>query len=254
LTDVAHEPENPDAPRARAAFRTTRWSVVAAAGGKDSGAARQALAVLCESYWYPVYVFVRSTGHAAPEAEDLTQGFFARLLEKRDLRSADPARGRFRFFLLGSVRHFVANAEARERAVKRGGGRAPLSIDFHDADRRYRMDVVDPTNPEKLFLRNWAVALVARATERLAEEYGARGKRSVFERLRPMLAGESPAGSRRELAERLGTTENALNVAVHRLRREFRRALRDEVAETLSDPAEAENELRTLMAALSEPL
>ena len=148
----------------------------------------------------------------------------------------------------------MANEQARERAVKRGGGRVPLSIDFQDADRRFRLEIVDRADPEKLFLRNWAVALVARATERLAEEYGARGKRSVFERLRPLLAGDSPPGTRRELAEQLDTTENALNVAVHRLRREFRRALREEVAETLTDPAEAETELRSLMEALSEPL
>ncbi len=233
-----------------ARFRTTHWSVVHAAGGLDSAEARGALATLCNAYWYPVYAFVRRAGNDAEYARDLTQGFFARLLEKRDLGAADPARGRFRSFLLGSVKHFLANERDRAQALKRGGGREPLSIDGDDADRRYCIELVEASTPEKIFLRNWALALVRRATDRLGEEYGAQGKRGVFERLRPTLTGEAGGSSRRELAEQLGMTENALNVAVHRLRREFRETLKDEVAQTLADPTDVEDELRAMMAVL----
>ncbi len=232
-------------------FRTTRWSVVHAAAGPNSGVAREALATLCEAYWYPVYAFVRRSGHDAEEARDLTQGFFARLLEKRDIGSADPLHGRFRGYLLGSVKHFLANEKARQRALKRGGGRAPLSIDYQDADRQYSLEPADPETPETLFLRNWALALVRRATDRLGEEYGTQGKRIVFERLRPMLTGETDVASRKQIAESLGMTENALNVAVHRLRRRFRHRLKDEVAETLADPGETEDELHALLAMVS---
>jgi len=232
-------------------FHTTRWSVVHAAAGPNSGAAHEALATLCESYWYPVYAFVRRSGHDADDALDLTQGFFARLLEKRPFGKADPALGRFRGYMLGSVKHFMAHERAHANALKRGGGRAPLSIDRADADRRYNLEPADPDTPEDLFLRNWALALIRRATERLGEEYGAQGKRVVFERLRPMLTGEIDTGSRKSIAESLDMTENALNVAAHRLRQRFRHSLKDEVADTLADPGETEEELRALLAILS---
>jgi RNA polymerase sigma-70 factor (ECF subfamily) len=236
----------------RSRFRTTRWSVVHAAAGPNSGDAREALAALCEAYWYPVYAYVRRSVDNAEDVLDLTQGFFARLLEKRPFGKADSTFGRFRGYMLGSVKHFLANERAHANALKRGGGRAPLSIDQEDADRRYRLEPVDPETPEKLFLRNWALALIRRATERLGEEYGAQGKRVVFERLRPMLTGEIDTGSRKTIADSLDMTENALNVAVHRLRRRFRHSLKDEVADTLADPGETEEELRALLAILSD--
>jgi len=236
----------------RSHFRTTRWSVIHAAAASDSGTADEAFATLCEAYWYPVYAFIRRSGQRAEDARDLTQGFFARLLEKRDIGGADPVQGKFRDYLLGSVKHFLANERARERALKRGGGRTPLSIDYRDADRQYGLEPADPETPERLFLRNWALALVRRATERLAEEYGAQGKRVVFERLRPMLTGQTEAAKRREVAESLDMTENALNVAAHRLRRRFRHRLREEIADTLADPDETENELRSMLAILTE--
>jgi len=239
-------------PDNRSRFRTTRWSVVQAAAGPRSGDAREALATLCDTYWYPVYAFVRRSGHAAEEARDLTQGFFVRLLEKRDLGSADPVRGKFRDYLLGAVKHFLANERARQQALKRGGGQKLLSIDFQDADRQYSLEPVDPETPETLFLRSWAMALVRRATERLGEEYGSQGKRVVFERLRPMLTGDTGAASRREIAESLDMTENALNVAVHRLRQRFRHQLKEEVSDTLADPGQTEDELRSLLAVLSD--
>jgi RNA polymerase sigma-70 factor (ECF subfamily) len=245
-------PPGTDDPLDRSRFRTTRWSVVHAAAGRDSELARQALASLCEAYWYPVYAFVRRSGHGAEDAGDLTQGFFTRLLDKRDIATADPARGRFRGYLLGSVKHFLANEKARERALRRGGGRASLSIDAQDADRQYSLEPADPATPEKLFLRSWALALLRRSTERLAEEYGAQGRRVVFELLRPMLTAETDAPSRKEVAAQLDMTENALNVAVHRLRRRFRQTLKDEVAETLADPGDIDNELRALLAILSD--
>jgi RNA polymerase sigma factor (sigma-70 family) len=238
--------------RSRSRFRTTRWSIVQAAAGPISGDARQALAALCETYWYPVYAFVRRSGHDAEDARDLTQGFFARLLERRDVGGADPVRGRFRDYLLGAAKHFLANERARRQALKRGGGFKLLSIDFHDADRQYGLEPADPETPEKLFLRSWAQALVRRAIERLGEEYGSQGKRVVFERLRPMITGDTGTVSRREIAESLDMTENALNVAVHRLRRRFRHRLKEEVSDTLADPGNTEVELRSLLGVLSD--
>jgi len=238
--------------RNEAAFRTTRWSVIQAAAGRDSAAAREALSTLCEAYWYPVYAFVRRSGCDPEEARDLSQGFFARLLEKRDLGSADPARGRFRGFLLGSVRHFLSNERDRERALKRGGGQRILSIDQKDAEGRYALEPIDPITPETLFLRHWALTVVDSAMKRLAEDYRTKGRSRLFERVRPMLTGSDPDVSRCELAEELGMSETALNVAIHRMRRTFRHKLKEEVAQTLADPADAEDELGQLMAALGD--
>jgi len=242
---------DPAAPDNRDRFRTTRWSVIHAAAGPNSGDAHEALATLCEAYWYPVYAYVRRSGQKAEDARDLTQGFFARLLEKRDIAGADPVHGKFRDYLLGSVKHFLSNERARERALKRGGGRVPLSIDYQDADRQYGLEPADPVTPETLFLRNWALALVGRATERLGEEYGAQGKRVVFERLRPMLTGDTEAAKRGKIAESLDMTENALNVAAHRLRRRFRHQLREEISDTIADPDDTEDELRALLSILA---
>lgn len=234
----------------RRGFRTTHWSVVHAAAGEDSAAARGALGTLCETYWYPVYAFIRRSGHDPDAARDLTQGFFARLLEKRDIAGAEPARGRFRAFLLGAVRHYVANERDRDRALRRGGGEALLSIDYQDADRRYAGEPADRDTPERLYFRSWAAALVRRATEGLRADYGARGQGELFDALRPALLSDETDLPRRDLARRLGTTEDAVNVALHRLRRRFGRRLREEAAETLADPAEAGDELRSILAML----
>jgi RNA polymerase sigma-70 factor (ECF subfamily) len=242
----------PDDERHPARFQTTRWSVIQAAAGDDSAAARDALGTLCETYWYPVYAFVRRTGSDPEEARDVTQGFFARLLEKRDIGSADPARGRFRSFLLGSVRHFLSNERDRARALKRGGGQLPLSIDQADAEGRYALEPTDPVTPETLFLRHWAMTLVEAAMQRLAEDYAGQGRRDLFERLRPSLTGADTGISRREMAAELGMSETALNVVLHRMRRRFRHKLKEEVAQTLADPADTEDELGRLMAALGD--
>jgi RNA polymerase sigma-70 factor (ECF subfamily) len=235
-----------------ARFRTTRWSVIQAAAGEDSAAARDALATLCESYWYPVYAFVRRWGGNADEARDLTQAFFARLLEKRDIGSADPARGRFRGFLLGSVRHFLSNERDRARALKRGGGQLPLSIDQTDAEGRYAIEPVETATPETLFMRQWALTVVEASMRRLADEYAAQGKKVLFDRLRPALSGAETGTPRQQLAAELGMSETALNVVLHRMRRRFRHKLKEEVAQTLADPEDTEDELGRLMAALGD--
>ena len=231
-------------------FHTTRWSLVHRAAGGDRTAAHEALGTLCESYWYPVYAFIRRSGHEPEAARDLAQGFFARLLERRDIGGAEPGRGRFRAFLLGAVRHYVANERDRERAARRGGGQPLFSIDYDDADRRYAREPVERDTPERLYFRSWAAALVRRATTSLASDYAARGQGELFEALRPALLADGTELPRRDLAERLGMSEDALNVALHRLRRRLRRKLRDEAAQTLADPAEADDELRSILALL----
>ena len=237
----------------RSSFATTRWSVVLAAAHGDPPAARAALATLCERYWYPLYAYVRRRGHPPADAEDLVQGFFARLLEKRDLGGADPARGSFRAYLLGAVRHHVANVAAAEGAWKRGGRAAVLSLDLAAAEGRYGLEPADGRTPERLFEAEWARTLLDRVLGRLAAEHAARGKQELFARLQGELAGgEEGAGDRAALARELGLSPGALKVAIHRLRRRYRELLRREVAETLADPAGAEDELRALLAALGE--
>ena len=233
-------------------FRTTRWSVVNAALADDSSATREALAVLCETYWYPLYSFLRRSGHAAHDAEDVTQGFFARLLDKRDFGGADPRRGRFRTYLLGALKHFLDNERDRARAIKRGGGQAMLSIDFADADRRFQIEAREPTSPDGAYERHWALALLGHAMERLRVEYVARGKQALFDTLRPALLGGDTPVPRDRLAAQLGMEEGALNTALHRLRKHFRAALRAEVADTVSDPADVEDELRFLRDVLAQ--
>jgi RNA polymerase sigma-70 factor (ECF subfamily) len=209
-----------------------------------------ALASLCETYWYPVYAFIRRSGLDAEGARDLTQGFFARLLDKRDLGGAEPGQGRFRSFLLGAVRHFVTNARDHDRAARRGGGQTVLSIDYRDADRRYALEPVESDTPERLYFRSWAASLVRNATERLRADYAARGQAALFDALGPALLSTDAEPPRRELARQLGMTEDAVNVALHRLRRRFRSRLREEASETLADPGEAEDELRSILALL----
>ena len=238
-------------PRLRPNFATTRWSVVLAAGGSDTGTARDALARLCESYWYPLYAFLRRGGHDVEDARDLTQGFFAHLLGKGDIRLADPARGRFRSFLLTACKNFVVNREEAERAVKRGGGRELLSLDFVDAENRFRLEAVEHDTPETLFEAAWARALLDRVMALLSRDYEARGQGALFEALQEGLAGGDGAGPHAETAAELGLTEGAVKVAAHRMRRRFRELLRAEIAETLPSPSEIEDEIRALFEALS---
>jgi len=236
-------------------FLTTRWSVVAAAGRpaaspQQAHEARSALAELCAAYWPPLYAFARRSGASPHDAADLVQGFFARLLEKGDLSAVDPARGRFRAWLVTAFRNFQSNARDRERARKRGGGRAPLRIDADAAESLYAPEPADTRTAEREFERRWALTVLERALQRLGAEQGRAGKQAEFAALRPWLTAGGPEGGYAGLADELGRSEGALKVAVHRLRRRYGELLREEVAGTVDDPGQVEAELASLLEAL----
>jgi RNA polymerase sigma-70 factor (ECF subfamily) len=238
-------------PGGRGRFETTRWSVVLAAGRRSGDHAAEALATLCDTYWYPVYAFIRRQGHDADHGRDLTQEFFARVLEKNYFGDADPARGRFRTFLLTSIRHFLSNERDREQALKRGGKTPPLSLDLETADGAYQLEGRDDLTPEKLFDARWATLLLDRALGRLHDEYVAAGKNDLFDGLKGFLTGDSDDVPYADTARALDMSEGAVKVAVHRLRRRFRDALIKEIAETVSDPADIDAEIRHLLQAVS---
>jgi RNA polymerase sigma-70 factor (ECF subfamily) len=231
-----------------AGFATTSWSVVVAARDGDAAQAREALATLCETYWYPLYAFIRRQGNSAQEAEDLTQEFFSRLLEKDFLEGVDRSRGKFRSFLLAACGHFLSNERDRARAWKRGGRCRIVSLDFAQAETQYALEAADRLSPDKLFARRWALTLLRNVLSRLRADYAARGKAALFDRLRVSLLGEDsePAAS---LAAALGMTAGAVRVAVHRLRQQFRELLREEIARTVDRPEEIEEEMRDLFTA-----
>jgi RNA polymerase sigma-70 factor (ECF subfamily) len=230
-------------------FATTRWSLVVAAQG-ESPAAREALAELCRLYWYPLYAYVRRRGHGDDEAQDLTQEFFARLLERDDLAKLDQTRGRFRAFLLAACRHFLSNQRDRAHALKRGGACRQLSLDFADADRRYAAEPSHEQTPERLFERRWALTLLEHVVQRLRRQYETAGQPALFERLKGSLTGAA-ADSHAEAAAALGMTEGAVKVAAHRLRTRYRDLLRDEIGQTVEDPAAVDDEIRALFTALT---
>jgi DNA-directed RNA polymerase specialized sigma24 family protein len=233
-------------------FATTRWSIVLAAGvDPASSGAHEALATLCETYWYPLYGFLRGRGYTPPDAEDLTQAFFQRLLEKHSIRLADPARGRFRSFLLASLQHFAANVHASETALKRGGGIPISSLEFESAEGRFQLEPPCDETPERTFDRRWARSLLDRVIGQLRIEAVHNGKLLQFEALTPYLTGDRPQPNYAQTAAELGTSEGAIKVAVHRLRRSFRDLVRDEIAQTVSSPAEVEDELRHLWSAVA---
>ena len=233
------------------AFVTTHWSVVVAAGRNDTARARDALARLCQTYWHPLYAYVRRLGHSPPDAQDLTQEFFARLLEKNYLAGADESRGRFRSFLLASLKHFLANEWDKASAQKRGGGQTLIPIDFNAAETSCCFEPADNTTPEKIFERRWALTLLDQVLRRLRAEHVRDGKEKLFEQLKSTLTEASRSVAYAEIARRLDTTEGAVKVAVHRLRQRYREVLRAEIAETVASPGEVEDELRNLFAALS---
>jgi RNA polymerase sigma-70 factor (ECF subfamily) len=253
---VAGPPDAIDPPPAGPRhFATTRWTLVTAAGKTGTPEARKALGDLCRLYWYPLYAFVRRRGYDADEALDLTQGFFTRLIEKNDLSDADRTRGRFRAWLLTSVKHYLANEWDKATAAKRGGGRAVFSFDIDpgDAEDRYRREPSHEITPERIFDRRWALTLLEQTLARLQAECEQAGKKDLFEALRPSLTGDGRDAtdpSYRDIAERLGTTEGALKVAAHRLRRDYRQMLRQEIAETVERPEDVDDEIRDLFAAL----
>jgi RNA polymerase sigma-70 factor (ECF subfamily) len=240
--------ETPGAPHGSPRFATTRWSVVVATRG-EAAAAREALETLCRAYWYPLYAFARRRGTPPEDAQDLVQGFFLVLLRRGSLAAADPDRGRFRTFLLTAFQRHASHEHARERAAKRGGDRTRLPFETDDGERRYSMEPADERTPESLFERRWAMALLARAVERLRDEDD--GDPARLAALLPHVGGPGDARPYRELATSLRMTETAVKVALHRLRRRCRDLLRDEVAHTVADPSEVEDELTRLRAALA---
>jgi RNA polymerase sigma-70 factor (ECF subfamily) len=215
----------------------------------DSEKRSAALDRLCRAYWYPLYAYVRRKGHSSSDAQDLTQDFFARLLEHGGLAGLQPVGGRFRSFLLTALNHFLTNQWQRQQTQKRGGGRTIFSLDELDAEARYRIEPADDSAPETAFDRRWALALLDQTHDRLRNEYRAEGKAELFDHLQCCLTGADQALGYADLAARQQTTEGALRVAVHRLRKRYGQLLRAEVAQTVADPREIEGELRYLMAA-----
>lgn len=232
------------------AFRTTHWSVVLEAGRAGSPAAQEALERLCRTYWYPLYAYVRRRGHAPEAAKDLTQGFFADLLERRDLAKVGPERGRFRSFMLAALGHYLANQWRSGQRQKRGGGQTVLALDAVPAEERYRLEPVAPDDPERLYDRRWAWTVMDQARQRLAAEHARAGKSDLFGLLEPLLTGSPAAPARAAIAARFGISVGAVDVALHRLRRRYGEIIRELIAETVADPTEVDAEIRHLRAVL----
>ncbi|HSY18417.1 MAG TPA: sigma-70 family RNA polymerase sigma factor [Candidatus Acidoferrales bacterium] len=230
-------------------FATTHWTVVLAAGQRHTPQSDTALEQLCRTYWFPLYAYVRRRGQAKADAEDLTQAFFARLLEKNFLAGLDAERGKFRAFLLTALKHFLANEWDKARAQKRGGGEVPLSLDWQTADTKFQVAATNEPSPDRAFDREWALALLARVIERLQAESETEGKGKVFAQLKSFLMAGQGESAQAEVAKALGMEEGAVRVAIHRLRKRYRQLLRDEIANTLSDPAMVEEEMRALFGA-----
>ena len=234
-------------------FATTRWSVVLAAGADHSAQAERALAELCEDYWYPLYAYVRRRGHDADDARDLTQAFFARLLEKHGLTAADPARGRFRSFLLTSMKNFLTSEWRREATLKRGGQVETVSIDQEDAENRYRFEPSHQLTPEAIYERRWALALLERAITDVGKGYADRGKIDVFDALKSYLGADQGSPPYGDLSRQLDQSEAALRTALSRLRTRWRTRLRELVAETVQEGTMVDDELNDLLRALGPP-
>ncbi len=247
---MAHSPEQQRSSAAR--FATTHWSIVLAAGRTSSPDSRRALTTLCETYWYPAYAYVRRRGHSREEAQDLTQEFFLRLLEKELLLTVDPRRGKFRSFLLASLKNFLANERRDARARKRGGGRVHLSLDFQSAEDRYSLEPTHELTPERIYERRWALTLLEQSLSKLRQDFTRSGKSDLFDQLRVFLGGEGQKVSYKEVAEKLGMTEGAVKVSAHRLRRRCREILREEIGQTVVGSEEVDDELRHLFSALGE--
>lgn len=232
-------------------FATTRWSVVLQAGGPNSDGSAVALEQLCRMYWYPLYSFARRSGVPLHDAEDLTQAFFAFLLEKGAIARASRERGRFRSFLLGAFKNFQANERAYQAAAKRGGGKVIVSLDKLHPEDRYRNEPASEISPEKLYDQKWAVSLLDQVMQTLRVEYVALGKGPLFDALRSVIWNSRQETSYEALSRQVDLSEGACKVAVHRLRSRYKECLRHEVAQTVASPAEVDDELRHLLAALS---
>jgi RNA polymerase sigma factor (sigma-70 family) len=230
-------------------FATTHWTVVLAAGRRHTPQSDHALEELCRSYWFPLYAYVRRRGHAKEEAEDLVQAFFARFLAKNYLEGLSAERGRFRAFLLASLKHFLANEWDKSQRQKRGGGATHLSLDWQTADSKFQVAATSEPSPDQAFDREWALALLSKVIERLQAECAADGKAKLFEQLKVFLAEGKGETAQTEVAKALGMGEGAVRVAVHRLRKRYRQLLRDEIANTLSEPSMVDEEIGALFGA-----
>jgi len=237
-------------------FATTRWTLIlnaAGSAGSEGTVARTALAELCQAYWFPLYAYARRSGYGVADAEDLTQGFFARLLRLDSLAGVRREHGRFRSFLLAAMKNYMADERDRQTARKRGAG-VTLSLDsLNAAGRRYDAEPRDHLTPERFFERQWALALLERVVERLYNEYVAAGKEALFMLLRFTITGDEEKLPYEALGRKLGTTPEAARVAAHRLRKRYRELLREEIAQTVDNPAEVEAELAALRKVLSSP-
>mgnify|MGYP001185071297 CR=1 FL=1 len=232
-------------------FATTHWSVVLAAGSRESPEASAALEKLCCTYWYPLYAYVRREGHTPADAQDLTQGFFADLLARNALAHVGREKGKFRSFLLAALRHFLSDQRDQARAVKRGGGKEMLSLDAEKAEGRYGLEPIERLDAEKIYERRWAMTLLGQAWTRLREESVAHGKLQQFERLAEFVAGEAEVTCVSAASE-LGLTESAMRSVVHRLRERYRALIREEIACTVSAPGEIDEELRYLITVMRQ--
>ena len=231
-------------------FATTRWTMVCAVGGENTQEAASALQELCQTYWYPLYSFVRSKGLAAEEAADVTQAFFADLLKREDLKRVDPEKGKFRSFLLAAIKHFLLNHWDKQKAQKRGGGKSPLALDFSAADSRFRLEPAHSATPETIYQRQWAQTLLERVQNRHRKEFEERGQSHRYERLHLFLAGKNAEETLAAAAKQLSMSEVAVKVAVHRMRQRFGELLRMEIAQTVSEPGEIDEEIQQLFELL----
>ena len=231
-------------------FHTTHWTVVLAARGEGGKGSQEALASLCSTYWYPLYGFIRRQGATAHEAEDMTQEFFCRFLERDGLTNVQPAAGKFRSFLLTCLKNFLSNERERAQAKRRGGGRTFIPLDSQDADTRYCLEPVDHRTPEAEFERRWAFAVLERTMKQLRREFVAAEKEQFFEQLQGFLPGGGVSLSREELATKRGVSVGAIDVAIHRLRQRFGTLLREEVLQTVSSEEELEDEIRHLISVI----
>jgi RNA polymerase sigma factor (sigma-70 family) len=235
----------------RVAFATTRWSVVLTAQ-TDSPAAGQALEKLCSTYWWPLYSFVRRQGYSPEDAQDMVQGFFARILERRDLEAVRQEKGRLRSYLLASLKNFISNARQRSGASKRGLGRALISLDEMRSRERDEVEPTDRQSADRIYERRWAATLLDEVLARLEKEYREADHAVLFERMQLMLSNETERPAQAMVAAELGMTENAVAQAFHRFRQRYRAVLREEISDTVAMPADIEDELRHLVAVLRE--
>lgn len=245
MTDSAASQDRPQI------FPLTQWTVIVAAGATPSPESAAALERLCQAYWYPLYAFVRRGGHSAPDAQDLTQEFFARLIEHNWIARADRRKGRFRSFLLMAMKRFLAKEWAKVKTLKRGGRAQILPLHFDTAETRYSREPADTSTPEQVFEKQWALTLLESVLSRLRRDFAQEGKEALFQTLEPCLIGSREAQPYAELAAKLGMTQGAVKMAVSRLRERYRACLKEEISHTVSSVAEVDEELRHLFRVLS---